>query len=153
MEIKAPTSQSKARCLHVFLHHRSSSSLPHHPYMSFSDTLVCLKGPQIIRPYLLCSSHHVEDHIGCDWGIWQSRRLWVVVTLPWNVFSILRWKAAEGESSTSVSLFDMFTYVRCSENCLKPPKQWSACFPKLLPWPVLMQTYIRKSFKKTKLSK
>lgn len=72
MKIKAPTFQSKARALQVFLCCKSSSSLPHHPYTSFSGT-PGMSEVTTNRPCLLCSSHHVENPIGCDWGVQQSR--------------------------------------------------------------------------------
>lgn len=145
MEIKAPASQSKARCLHVFLHHRSLPSLPHHLYTSFSGTLACLKWPEIIRHcLLLCSSHHAEDHIGCEWGVWQSRKIMGSCHVAMKHFLHSQMKGCWGGKIYICFLFNVFAYVRCSENCLKPCKQWSACFPKLIPWPVLMQTYIRK---------
>lgn len=149
MERKAPTLQSKARHLQVFLCCKSSSSLPHRPHTSFSSTPGM---SEVTTDYqtLFALLLHMENHIGCNWSVWQSRKHMsnCHIAIKHFLHPQLQGPPDErllrGENSTSVYLFNVFTYVRCPESFLRLLEKWSACFPKLVPWPVLMQTWIRK---------
>lgn len=131
----------------------------HHPFPTtlmypFLEFLESLKWPQITRPStdcLPCSSHHMENHIWWDLSVWQARKHIcschiVIKHFLHHQLQRPQKKGCWGPFKLHICLFicsTCSTYVSCSESFLKPLKQWSACFPKLVPRPALMQACIR----------
>lgn len=116
------------RCSCALRAHRSFPMTLTHLFPAF---LTSLKWPKIIRPSLLCSSCCVENRMGMNWGIQPSRKHTSSCRIAVKHFlhpqlQGLQMKSQWKENSICVYLFNMFTYVRCSEGflqSLKPASQ------------------------------
>lgn len=110
---------------------------PRHPFHTtlphlFIALLACLQWPHIIRLFALLLPPCGKSY-RMQLAIWQIRKHMSSchITIQHFLYPQLqgpRRKAVEGGNSTSVYLYNVFTYVRCSERFLKPLKQGLSCF-------------------------
>ena len=156
MEIKSPITQRKARHLLVFLCHKCSSPPLLHIFFWHSWKVWCdhrlSDWPKIIRLSSAClhCPSHMKNGIRIDPGIWQNRKHLSSCHIDIKRFLHHQLLGPQNKGhwggKLHICLFicsTCSTYVSCSESFLKPLKQWPAFFPKLVPWPALMQACIR----------
>lgn len=154
MEIKSPITLRKARHLLVFLCHKSAS-LPllyiffWHSWKVWYEHRLS-DWPQIIRlssaclPCSSCMKHNIWT------GVQENRKHLNSCHIDIKRFLHHQLLGPQNKGRWGGKLHMCLficstcsTYVSCSESFLKLLKQYSACFPKLVPWLALMQACIR----------